>query len=147
MSRCFPSFLLAIFLFAPPSANAREWSDVTGKYKTEAELVAFNHEKVVLKRADKDLLSLPLDKLSQADRDYLETLSKDEAKNTPEPQTWTMRDGTKVVGRIVGYARRDVTIQRRRRPDLCERPRVRQSAGDLSQDGAEDRGGIRKSED
>ncbi|MDZ4780081.1 MAG: SHD1 domain-containing protein [Planctomycetia bacterium] len=114
MSRCFPSFLLAIFLFAPPSANAREWSDVTGKYKTEAELVAFNHEKVVLKRADKDLLSLPLDKLSQADRDYLETLSKDEAKNTPEPQTWTMRDGTKVVGRIVGYARRDVTIQRRR---------------------------------
>jgi hypothetical protein len=114
MSRCFPSFLLAALLFAPQLAFSREWSDVTGKYKTEAELVAFDDENVVLKREGKELLSLPLEKLSQADRDYLDTLSKDEAKNTPQPQTWTMRDGTKVVGRVVGYGRKDVTIQRRR---------------------------------
>ena len=29
-------------------------------------------------------------------------------------QTWTLRDGTKIAGRAVDYASRDVTIQRRR---------------------------------
>ena len=31
-----------------------------------------------------------------------------------QPQTWTMADGTKVVGKVVDFTRKDVTIQRRR---------------------------------
>lgn len=106
--------LLATCLGSPITAIAREWTDSTGKYKTEAELVAFNDEKVVLKREGKDLLSLPLEKLSEADRKYLDSLEKSGARDTHEAQTWTMRDGAKVVGRVVDYARKDVTIQRRR---------------------------------
>ena len=113
MSRRPALLLLSLCIGWPQLAAAREWTDSTGKYKTEADLVAFNHEKVVLKREGKQLLSLPLDKLSQADREYLESLDKDTTR-TPEQQTWTLRDGTKVIARVVGYARRDVTIQRRR---------------------------------
>ncbi len=108
------ALLLTIILVTPVAALAREWSDSTGKYKTEAELVAFNDEKVVLKREGKDLLSLPLEKLSDEDRKYLESLEKAGAHDTHEAQTWTMRDGTKVVGRVVDYARKELTIQRRR---------------------------------
>jgi hypothetical protein len=106
--------LIALVVAAPSGAFAREWQDSTGKYKTEADLIAFNDEHVVLKRAGKELISIPLDKLSQADRDYLQTLESEKPNVKQEAQTWTMRDGTKVVGRIVDYARRDVTIQRRR---------------------------------
>ena len=35
-------------------------------------------------------------------------------ENVGKLQTWTMQGGLKVVGRVVDYVRRDLTVQRRR---------------------------------
>jgi hypothetical protein len=105
--------LIAVFV---PAAHARIWTDSTGKYKLDAELVTFNDRNVVLKRADHEMVAVPIEKLSAADREYLKSKEAGElAQKTGEPlQTWTLRDGTQIVGRIVEYAERDLTLQRRR---------------------------------
>lgn len=102
---------------ASSTAEARLWTDASGNYSLEAELVAFNERSVVLQRADHELVAFPLDKLSDQDREYLASAEAREAEKawTDGVQTWTLRNGTKIVGRLVDYARRDVTIQRRRR--------------------------------
>jgi hypothetical protein len=57
-----------------------------------------------------------MEKLSAADREFLESTEADKALGKfREPlQTWTLKDGTKIVGKIVEYAERDITLQRRR---------------------------------
>ena len=97
------------------AASARVWTDSTGKYTIEADLIAFNDKSVVLQRGDHELGMIPIDKLSQADRDFLKS---EEAGNITskygQMQTWTMANGLKVLGHVVDFARHDVTIQRRR---------------------------------
>jgi hypothetical protein len=98
------------------TANARAWTDSTGKYTLDAELVTFNDRTVVLKRADHEMVAIPLEKLSEADREYLQTKEAGDAARPQDEnmQTWTLRDGTQLEGKIVEYAERDVTLQRRR---------------------------------
>jgi hypothetical protein len=107
---------LAICLGLSAAAQARIWTDSTGNYKVEADLVTFNDKTVVLKEQNHDLVALPIDKLSQADQLYLQSKEVAEAtrKAATETQTWTLVDGLKVVGRVVDYGRKPVTIQRRR---------------------------------
>ena len=51
---------------------AREWSDSTGQYKVEAEFVG-----LALRTHDGKIISVPLERLSQADRDFVrEQISK-----------------------------------------------------------------------
>jgi hypothetical protein len=102
--------------FAMPIAEARTWTDSTGRYTLEAELVDFNDHQVVVQRADHELAAIPIDNLSSEDREYLNSaVAKEKIQNsTGGLQTWTLRDGGRLVGRIVGYANRDVTLQRRR---------------------------------
>ncbi len=97
-------------------AVARTWADTTGRYTLDAELVTFSDTTVVLKRADHDLVAIRIEKLSDKDREYL---NSQEASNlrrqtSEAPQTWTLRDGTKVTGRVVDYVDRVITLQRRR---------------------------------
>lgn len=101
---------------ASPDAEARLWTDSTGRYTLEATLVAFNEQSVVLQRADHELVAFPVEKLSQADRDFLNSKEARDGMATTHGglQTWTLRDGTKLVGRIVDYTTRDMTLQRRR---------------------------------
>ena len=110
---CFCLILLAVVL-AP--ANAREWNDVTGRYTLEADLIGFDDEMVILQRQNKELGSFPIEQLSKADRAYLESKEAQaiHSANIDQLQTWTTADGLKVVGRVVDYARREVTVQRRR---------------------------------
>jgi hypothetical protein len=61
---------------APPATKAdsrtfRTWTDVTGQFKVEAELVSAAGGSVQLKKKDGSLVNVPLDKLSAADRDFL----------------------------------------------------------------------------
>lgn len=104
-------------LLAESAAEARVWTDASGRYTLEAELVAFNERSVVLQRADHELVAFPLDELSEQDREYLASAEARKAEEawTDGLQTWTLRNGAKIVGRLVDYASRDVTIQRRRR--------------------------------
>ncbi len=109
------SLVVMCFCLARP-AHAREWTDVTGKYHLEADLVGFDDETVVVQRADKELGAFPIDKLSDKDREYLKSKDANQthAENVGQLQTWTMRSRLKVVGRVVDYVRRDVIVQRRR---------------------------------
>lgn len=96
-------------------ADARTWTDSTGNYRIEAALIGFNDATAVLKKENRQLVAVPIDKLSKEDRAYLESKEAvEQARQSADAmQTWTMASGLKVVGRIVDYGVRDITIQRR----------------------------------
>jgi len=63
---------VATFLgFAVYPANARKWSDKTGSFSVEGELMAATDKDVVLKRADGNMMRVLLETLSDADREYV----------------------------------------------------------------------------
>jgi hypothetical protein len=97
-------------------ASARVWTDSTGKYSIEADLIAFNDTTAVLQRADHQLGQVAIDKLSQADRDYLKGKEACDAvkKVSGATQTWTLHTGEKLIGRVVGFAQKQLTVQRSR---------------------------------
>jgi hypothetical protein len=107
--------LLAAALF-PHDASARTWTDDTGLYHLDAELIGYGDHAVILQRQDGELGAFPLERLSQEDQDFLQSKRAQEihSENLAKPQTWTMQRGLKVPGRVIDYARREVTIQRRR---------------------------------
>src|SRR5215475_14912523 len=98
------SLVFTVVLFVASSASARVWTDSTGKYSIEANLIAFNDTTVILQRADHQLGQVPIDRLSQADRDYLKGKEAGDAvkKVSGAVQTWTLKTGEKIVGRVVG---------------------------------------------
>ena len=57
----------------------RTWKDITGNFSIEAVFVRLTNDQVVLQRADKKQISVPLGKLSEADRQYVKQLT------TPKP--------------------------------------------------------------
>jgi hypothetical protein len=96
-------------------AAGREWADASGQYSVKADLVAFNDATAILKRDDHELVAFPLSGLSEQDKKYLDS---DEAKAiarqfADQMSVWKLADGSEVVGRIVDYANRDITLQRR----------------------------------
>jgi hypothetical protein len=97
-------------------AIARTWTDTTGKYTIEADLIGFDEGTVILQRADHELGALAIDKLSERDREYLKSKEADETRGklAKQEQTWTLRDGAKLIGRVVDFCHKDITIQRRR---------------------------------
>jgi hypothetical protein len=105
-----------LVLFSALPSFARTWTDSTGQYKIDADLVGYNDKTVILQREDKQLGAIEIAKLSQADQEFLKSKEAEERANevAGKKQIWTLRDGTKVPGRIVDYARRDITVQRRR---------------------------------
>jgi hypothetical protein len=109
-----PTAFLAIVIALP--SFARTWTDSTGQYKIDADLIGFNDKTVILQREDKQLGAIDIAKLSQADQEFLKSKEAEERANevAGEKQIWTLADGTKVPGRVVDYARRDITVQRRR---------------------------------
>ncbi|NLX97174.1 MAG: hypothetical protein GXY83_13450 [Rhodopirellula sp.] len=109
--------LLAILCICLAStAESREWTDSSGQYTVDADLIAFNDELAVLKKADRDLVAVPLEKLSAEDREYVQ--SKDAAQvvrqAADQMQTWTFRGGKKAVGRVIDFGRKELAIERRR---------------------------------
>jgi CubicO group peptidase (beta-lactamase class C family) len=64
---------LLLVLLAPPT-HGRTWSDASGKFSIEAELVEVKDGQVVLRKADGSEIKLPVAKLSAADRKHLETV-------------------------------------------------------------------------
>lgn len=112
----FLGLLLAAWLSLSADAAARIWTDATGHYRLEADLIGFNAMTVVLQRENRQLVAIPLEKLSEDDRAYLRSKSaSDKVQRSIEAtQTWTMASGLKVPGKVVDYARRDIAVQQRR---------------------------------
>ncbi len=107
---------LIFVLVAVAAAQARLWTDSTGKYTLEADLIGFDNTTVVLQRADHELGAVAIDRLSKEDQEYLKSQAASDAtsKMTGKTQIWTLANGLKVPGRIVDYGRKDVTLQRKR---------------------------------
>ncbi len=91
---------------------AREWTDSSGKYSFEADLIAFNETDLVLQKADKTLVAVDMEQLSEADQKYVQ--SKEAAaeldKKGAKEQVWKMRSGLEVIGNVIDYVQRDVTF-------------------------------------
>ncbi|MCA9238655.1 MAG: hypothetical protein KDA37_00575 [Planctomycetales bacterium] len=97
-------------------AQARTWKDKSGKYGVKAELVAYSDDDAILQREDRRLVSIAIKDLSEEDQKYLESEQARQSSdsNLGKQQTWKMLSGLEVIGNVVDYTRRDVTVQRRR---------------------------------
>lgn len=99
--------------------QAHEWTDNTGSYKVTGTLIALDDKEVVIKldkpTKGRELLAFPIDKLSEADLKYIqsEEVTK-QIKGDGDKQSWKLRNGLTVLGKVVDFAKKDVTIQRRR---------------------------------
>jgi hypothetical protein len=77
--------LLAALYLAVCAGNglARTWTDSTGKFKIEAELVDVEDGKVRLKKDDGSIVTVPLIKLSAGDRAFLRRRMREERDEAP----------------------------------------------------------------
>lgn len=55
--------------------TARQWTDSTGVFAVEAELIEVSGDNVRLRKADGQVVTVPLDRLSAADRDYVRSVA------------------------------------------------------------------------
>jgi len=66
-----------------PTALGRTWTDLTGDFKVEAELVTVRQGKVYLEKADGQVRSVPLDRLSTEDLEYLAEIPEHQSQVKP----------------------------------------------------------------
>ncbi len=92
LRRCL-SGAFALLLFVAV-ANAREWTDSTGKYKYEAEFIELRDGHVKLRLKNGTIKSAPLEKLRQADQEFARQ-SAAEKKKTARPSDATKVDATR----------------------------------------------------
>jgi len=65
---------------------AKVWSDMSGKFKLRAALIAIDKDSITLRKPDKTEITIPIEKLSQVDQDFLKKLQKEVmATQGPEP--------------------------------------------------------------
>jgi mono/diheme cytochrome c family protein len=69
--------------FFSASAAPRQWTDTSGMFRVEAELIAVRNGRVVLEKPDGSVITVPLEKLSAADHDYLKSLDRPAQKTEP----------------------------------------------------------------
>jgi hypothetical protein len=68
--------LVLAWIDSPPGAEARTWTDSSGRFTVEAEFVELADGNVVLKKQDGTTIKLPLDKLISKDQDAARALGK-----------------------------------------------------------------------
>lgn len=109
-------FAATALLFTATLCGARTWTDSSGRYTVDADLVALTDKSIVLQSSDHRLVSIEIEQLSKQDQAFLATeeatLAAD--KVAKKQQTWTTVDGLEIIGNVVDYVERDVTVQRRR---------------------------------
>jgi hypothetical protein len=70
-----------IFRLVAPPESVRKWTNDTGKHSVEAELVEVKEGNVVLRKANGKTATVPRAKLSQSDRNHLESLEKNRGRS------------------------------------------------------------------
>jgi thiol-disulfide isomerase/thioredoxin len=73
---CSAVVFAAVAIVAVAVAKERTWTDKTGKFSVSAELVEVEDGKAVLRRTDGKTVTVPVDKLSDADQAFLNEQSK-----------------------------------------------------------------------
>jgi hypothetical protein len=66
---------------AAPAGAKRTWTDATGQFKIEAEMISLKDDQVQLKRTDGKIVTLPLDKLAAGDQIIAKGLAAAMAKS------------------------------------------------------------------
>ena len=94
----------------------REWSDPSGKFRVQAELVSVRGDKVILEKADGSIVTVPIEKLCQADRDFIKENAS--PKTTPNPSRPSNSDSIEkpspsAFGEIENSAKAKLSSQRR----------------------------------
>lgn len=103
---------MALILSCQASVEARVWTDVSGHYSFEADLVAFNETDLVLEKADKTLVAVDMEQLSGADQEYVKSKEAAEEvdKRGAKQQVWKMASGLEVIGDVVDYVQKNLTF-------------------------------------
>ena len=109
--------ILAAALWAGDAlaAQTRTWTDSSGNFEIEAQLVEVSDGTAHLQKADGQIVTVPLDRLSAADRQFIE---REVAASTQAGSTEGMPNalvelssGAKVEGRITARDESSVTIE------------------------------------
>ena len=89
MQRSILLLALVACLLAAPAVNAqtRQWTDVSGEFSLRAKLISVENGAVKLQKPDGRTLTVPLNKLSQADRDFL-SRTREEPAAADDWRTW-----------------------------------------------------------
>jgi WD40 repeat protein len=66
-----------------PAAEIRQWVDATGKFKIKAKFLSNKNGKVELEKEDGRIITLPANKLSSTDQEYLKQLELAESDENP----------------------------------------------------------------
>ncbi len=77
--------VLPLFTLAAnsPVALTREWTDVTGRHRIQAEFSGVIMGKVQLKKASGEIVSVPLERLSDADQEHVRSLARTVGNRKP----------------------------------------------------------------
>ena len=81
----FVGVLVCLLGGASAAAYGRQWTDRSGSYSVEAELVKVEDGRVHLKKPDGTIVQVPQDRLCDADQRYLKSLSKGPREKAPAP--------------------------------------------------------------
>ncbi len=76
-------FVAIAAIVAVAAAEERTWTDATGKFKLSAELVEVKDGKAVLLRSDGKTVSVPVTRLSDVDRAFIEAHDKEQVAVDP----------------------------------------------------------------
>ena len=84
-----------------PVSFARQWTDSTGKFTIEAEFVEFKDGEVRLKKASGSIITIPVEKLSEADQKFVrevksQQLGKGVKKGPPKEFAVDLGNGVKL---------------------------------------------------
>jgi hypothetical protein len=107
-------FVTLLVLAAGPAYGEHLWTDATGRYTTEAALVDYDGETVVLKNVSGKLISIPIEKLSANDQAFLKNQAAFMAAPPPSNRNnaWVLRDGARLVGQVLDFCRTPLAVQR-----------------------------------
>lgn len=115
---------LSLFFFATSTVlcrplQAREWKDKSGNIKVQGTLVAADPKEIVIKLDQpvkgRELLAIEIAQLSDDDQKFVtQDESAGQLKSATEKHSWSLKNGLTIFGKVVGFDRRDVTLQRRR---------------------------------
>ena len=99
------SALAVLTAFAVP-VSARKWTDNTGRHHWKGDLVECRDGKVKLRGSDGATISLPVARLSEKDRKWIDKMGKDViTRSKPTDQSGSAQDGVEKGGgpRIGGF--------------------------------------------
>lgn len=111
------TFLIVAFclLCLPASAVlGRTWTDASGRFQVEANLIAINDDVVVLKSKQGNLIAVQIAQLSEADQSYLRSEQSGSAKlgDKDKDHVWNVSGDLKFIGRVVDYFQQDLVLER-----------------------------------